>query len=189
MSESHSSDVFRRLQISPSKNNAIKKPALRLSPRKVSKTRDLQYTPSKYETHLNSDRFTQSLDRSSRLFMSRTSSPSNQSHQNEHTTSNPISILKQGPATNTSRLLGNNLLNKLREEASIPSRVDKLMNENKMRYKSKLEEKNVKFYLPTDDNTKEEISTIKSMLEQIISRQNTLERSIEDIKSTLRKKR
>ncbi|SMN21102.1 similar to Kazachstania africana KAFR_0B05600 hypothetical protein [Maudiozyma saulgeensis] len=187
MSESQSSDVFRRLQISPSKNNAIKKPALRLSPRKVSRTRDLQYTPSKYESHLNPDMFTKSLDRSSKLLIGKIPSHDNGPPQNDHSRSNPPSILKQGPPTSSSRLGGNNLLNKLREEESISSRVDKIMNENKKRYKSKMEEKNVKFYLPTDDNIREEVDSLKSMLEHIISRQDTLEKSIEEIKSLLKK--
>ena len=185
MSNTNNPDVFKRLQISPSKNNAIKKPALRLSPvRKVYPNRDSQYTPSKLRTNLTSDRITQSLDRTSINFNSHSDSPSRSVIK--RTPNGSSSILKVGSVSNTPKLRGSNLLNRLREEDSQSTVARQLMKENEVRYKNRSDNKNVKFYLPSEENLQDEIKDMKNMFQQIIERQDKLETSLEEIKLLLK---
>lgn len=186
MSNSNNPDVFKRLQISPSKKNAISKPALRLSPvRNAYPSRDSQYTPSKYETHLASDRVTQSLDRTSVKFNPHFDSPSRSAIK---ATPNGLSssILKAGSVSNTPKFRGSNLLNRLREEDSQSAIARQLVKENELRYKNISDNKNVKFYLPSEENLQDEIKDMKSMFKQIIKRQDQLESSLEEIKLLLK---
>lgn len=185
MSNTNNPDVFKRLQISPSKNNAIKKPALRLSPvRKVYPNKDSQYTPSKLGTNLTSDRITQSLDRTSVKFTSHSESPSRSVIN--RTPNGSSSVLKVGSASNTPKFRGSNLLNRLREEDSQSTVARQLVKENEVRYKSRSDNKNVKFYLPSEENLQDEIKDMKSMFQQIIKRQDKLENSLEEIKVLLK---
>ncbi|KAG0665919.1 hypothetical protein C6P45_000315 [Maudiozyma exigua] len=186
MSNSNNPDVFKRLQISPSKKNSISKPALRLSPvRKAHPSRDSQYTPSKYGTHLTSDRVTQSLDRTSVKFIPHFDSPSRSAIK---TTPNGLSssIVKAVSVSDTPKFRGSNLLNRLREEDSQSSIARQLMRENELRYKNRSDNKKVKFYLPSEENLQDEIKDMKSMFQQIIKRQDKLESSLEEIKLLLK---
>lgn len=47
--------------------------------------------------------------------------------------------------------------------------------------------KSVKFFLPTDENSKDELRQMRELLEHVVRRQDELERSISDIKYQLKK--
>lgn len=194
MSEHGESDVYRRLQISPSKNNYIKKPALRLSPRRAYKVNDINYTPSRPDQERISKRLTQSLDRNARLFIppmsptnrlqtatkGRINSRGNAVEETESKTRTNKEIIQRGPTTN--------LLARLPEASfkrdEISERKEHPMN---IAHNTSQRTKSVKFFLPTDENSKDELRQMRELLEHVVRRQDELERSISDIKYQLKK--
>lgn len=198
MSDQSSADVFHRLQISPSKNNTMRKPALRLSPRRVHKNTPYLYTPSKYESFQNTEKYTQSLDRSSKLVvpsLSPTNSIQSKSFERilRDETRSPIIYTHSTESKKSTKLNANNLLNKLRQETASTRYVEEITNQNTKK-NSRTEkgahnllssEKSVKFYLPNEISINESINEITKLLTKVIERQNRIESSINDIKLAL----
>lgn len=194
MSNDRSSDVYRRLQISPSKNNHLKKPALRLSPRRVYRVNDINYTPSQAHRDRISKHLTQSLDRDAKLFippispthsiLSRIGENAKSERRLLQDTSNKDKsrkeITQRGPTTN--------LLQRLREESSrVEDNINSKDQSVSVGANHTKDKKSVKFFLPSEENLSDELGQLRQLLEHVVQRQDRLERSILDIKNELRK--
>ncbi|CCF56855.1 hypothetical protein KAFR_0B05600 [Kazachstania africana CBS 2517] len=193
-----SSNVFKRLQISPSKNSRIKKPAMRLSPKKITTSAVPQYTPMKISSPECLKRYTRSLDRTGTINVApktvhlspvRTHASLRSSHG--VTIVSPIRANLQDQYSKDElkeEVKGSNLLTKLKDEfsgephgneatyhAPLPQNSD-----SNTRSSASQPKKAVKFALSNENSTEEDL---RSLIEQMKDNQLTLEKKLDSLTS------
>ena len=196
---STSSDLLRRIHISPSKNPMISKPPVLLSPRRPE--RRIVRTPSKsIQRNRYTYRTTQSLDRSHKLVRVSEFSP-----LDERVVNAPSRRVTASSATTLQRPLTSiNLTSRLRAEASV-SPNKPVSNEDKGLEISDTEaigkagvvpKKSVRFQLPEENPLERSegspgkggLEEIKQLLLEVLGRQTRMEEDIKLLKSMIQKK-